>query len=223
MGLEETIDRYLGANRPDIAGLRLFNASASPEELRKRFAEGVALRQQLVRQGPSVILPMLRTAPPKMREAVALAESPIAMLNPEGYAQIAAGMSEAIFMNAQDVILEIGKPAAEPLLGALQDSDPNVRALGAAFLSLRNVTGPRIVAPLQNAFFKDEDAIIVRLAGAISLVECGYADHKTIDLARQALGAFLDIASPQWATMGVTPVDRCKQLLPQLIGKWAER
>src|SRR5438067_11200935 len=54
MDLEEIIDKYLGSNRPDIAGLRLFNASASPEELRKRFAEGAALRQQLVRQGPSV-------------------------------------------------------------------------------------------------------------------------------------------------------------------------
>ncbi len=222
MSLEENIDKYLGANRPDIAGLRLFNASASPEELRKRFAEGAALRQQLVRQGPSVILPMLRAAPPKMGDAAALAESPIAMLNPEGYAQIAAGMTEAIFTNAQDVILEIGKPAAEPLLGALQERDPNVRALAAAFLGLRNLASHRILPLLQNAFFKDED-VVVKLASAISLIECGYTDHKTIDLARQALGAFLDEASPRWTTLGATPVDLCKHMLPQLIGKWAQR
>jgi hypothetical protein len=134
MGLEENIDKYLSANRSDIAGLRLFNASADPEELRKRFAEGAALRQQLVRQGSSVILPMLKAAPSKMSDAVALAEAPIAMLNPEGYAQIATGMTEAIFMNAQDVIQEIGKPATEPLLRALQERDPNVRTLAAVFL-----------------------------------------------------------------------------------------
>ena len=125
-------------------------------------------------------------------------------------------------MNAQDVILEIGKSATEPLLGALQERDPNVRALAAAFLGLRNLASHRIVAPLQNAFFNDKD-VIVNFASAISLIVCGYADHKTIDRARKALGAYLDKVSPRWALSGKTPVDLCRHLLPQLIGKWTQR
>jgi hypothetical protein len=89
-------------------------------------------------------------------------------------------------------------------------------------LGLRNLASQQIVISLQNAFFKDQD-VLVKLAAAISLIECGYADHKTIDLARQTLGAFLDEVSPRWTTFGATPVDLCKNMLPQLIGKWAQR
>lgn len=217
LSLQETLDKYLGASRSDIANLRLFNAAANPDELRKRRAEAATLLRQLVQQGPLVILPMLRAAPPKMRRAVALAASPIAASNPELYAQIAAGATEAIFKNAQDVIVAIGEPAVEQLLRALQERDPDVRVLAAAFLGSRALLSPRIMAPLQAVFFKDEDAV-VQLAAAISLIDRGSADRKTVSAATQALEAFLCGILPGWTTRQETPIELCKSLLPHLIG-----
>jgi len=217
LNLHETLDKYLGASRSDIANLRLFNAAANPDELRKRRTETTTLLRQLVQQGPLVILPMLRVAPLKMRRAAALAASPIATYNPEAYAQIAAGATEAIFKNAQDVIWAIGEPAVEQLLRALQERDPDVRVLAAAFLGSRTLSSTRTMAPLQAAFFKDEDAV-VQLAAAISLIDCGSADHKTVSAATQALEAFLDGILPGWTTRKETPVELCKSLLHHLIG-----
>jgi len=218
MSTTDVIDKYLGANRPDIAGLNVFNAMADPQELQKRFAEGVALRKQLVQQGPAIILPMLRAAPPQMRDASALATSFMAQLNPQGYTKLAEGTTEAIFRNAQDVVTEMGKPATEPLLQALKERDADVRALAAAFLGVRSVSGSHVVAPLRTAFFQDED-IVVKLAAAITLIGCGYADHKTVDAARELMGAVLDQAMPRWFKLSADPVQLCIRLLPQLIGQ----
>ena len=49
---------------------------------------------------------------------------------------------------------ELGEPAVEQLLRALQERDPDVRVLAAAFLGSRALLSPRIMAPLQAVFLK---------------------------------------------------------------------
>src|SRR5437016_5292024 len=116
MNIEDLIHKYLWANRLDIPGLQLFNKEVKPDELRKRVAEGLARRRQLVQIGPTVILPALRAAPEEMRQAAALATAPIAQLNPKGYAEIADGMAETIFRNVADLVSEMGNLANKPLI-----------------------------------------------------------------------------------------------------------
>lgn len=184
---EALVSEYLGSNRNDVPGLAAFNARVIPQELQARFAEARAQPNQLAQQGAATVPSILPAISRKLKQThSSLSKNP--MLS-EGFTD---AFLQAIFMNAIDLLVDIGGSSVQPLLTALPNTDPDIRALAAAFLGIKGIAGQGgtsgfqrssndpIEQAVRNVFLFDGD-FVVRFAAAAALIQRGSSDRQTLD------------------------------------------
>lgn len=180
--IDEALDRYLGSDRPDLAGW-------VPDAM--RWASGVstierpALGERLAGLGATIVRPALARAANKLRFIAMSTSAPQELL------------ANACFMNLLELILEMGgrrgllgqapripEAVVAELVAALKDSDHGVRALAASCLGSNGIFKERVEGDL-TARLQDVSSVVV-LAASTTLLNMGSQGATTSSLIQHA-------------------------------------
>lgn len=185
MDVQEAIELYLASPRYDEDDIqRGFDPRAEPEE----FARGLEAQTELHRHM------LMRRYLGELRPTVipAMLATTTRMLNPSSAAgRPTQERKDAIYQNAAELVPACGDEGRDALVASCADADPEVRALGAAFLGACVNSPPRAaIEAASDLLHQDADPLVRWAAAAAFTLWDAFPDHETEVAARLAMTDF---------------------------------